>query len=144
MSRSPRRSPRPAILAASAAFAVALGLGGCGGAPCPSLAADLCEGGDADYCKAVDAWLQTRLVDPQTKQPLGAAERDQMCTAIHKNVEMFYGYQFKSKQKILGEPDFILASQKKAREEARAYEAAMKEIKKDDEEQGGGGANMSD
>lgn len=127
----------------SAVFAVALG--GCG-QPCPNLAADLCEGGDAEYCKAVDAWLQTRLVDPRTKEPLGPAERDQMCTAIHKNVEMFFGYQFKAKQKILGEPDFILASQKKAREEAAAYEQAMKEIKKDgdDEQGGGGGANMSD
>lgn len=138
--------PRPlrslAALAAPAALAVLLG--GCGD-PCPNLATALCEGGDDDYCKAVDAWLQTRLVDPQTKEPLGSAERDQMCTAIHKNVEMFFGYRFKARQKILGEPDFILASQKKAREEARAYEEAMKEIKKDDDEQGGGGgANMSD
>lgn len=132
------------MLVAPAALAVLVG--GCG-EPCPNLAVALCDGGDPDYCKAVDAWLQTRLVDPETKQPLGNAERNQMCTAIHSNVEMFFGYRFKARQKILGEPDFILASQKKAREEARAYEAAMKELetkKDDDEGGGGGGANMSD
>lgn len=117
------------------------GLAGCG-EPCPRLAKDLCDGGDAEYCAAVAAWLDTRLVDPQTKEPLPPAPRDQMCEAIHANVEMFYGYQFKAKQKILGEPHFILASQKKAQEEARAYEQAMKELK--DEDAAGGGANMSD
>lgn len=118
------------------------GLAGCGGDPCPRLAKALCDGGDDEYCAAVSAWLETRLVEPTTKQPLGQAERAQMCDAIHSNVEMFYGYQFKAKQKILGEPHFILASQKKAQEEAKAYEQAMKELK--DDEPGGGGANMSD
>lgn len=116
------------------------GLAGCG-EPCPRLSKDLCDGGDAEYCAAVSAWLETRLVDPQTKQPLDQAAKDQMCSAIHDNVEMFFGYQFKAKQKILGEPHFILASQKKAQDEARAYEEAMKDLKDDE---GGGGANMSD
>ena len=130
------RAVSPAVL-----LVMSIGLVGCGD-PCPRLAKALCDGADDQYCAAVSTWLDTRLVDPQTKQPLGAAERDQMCSAIHDNVEMFYGYQFKAKQKILGEPHFILASQKKAQEEAKAYEAAMKEIK--DEEPGAGGANMSD
>ncbi|MFY0542408.1 hypothetical protein [Nannocystis pusilla] len=88
----------------------------------------VCAGGDADYCAAVDAWLATRLVDPATKEPLVGEARDQMCGAIYDNVEMFYAYQFKAKQKLLGEPDFILASQKKAQEEAEAYEEASKKI----------------
>lgn len=132
--RVTRAIPQLVLLAMSVA-----GLAGCG-EPCQRLAKGLCDGGDAQYCEAVSAWLETRLVDPATKQPLGQAERAQMCSAIHDNVEMFYGYQFKAKQKVLGEPHFILASQKKAQEEARAYEEARKEL----EEGGGGGANMSD
>lgn len=116
----------------------------CGGDPCATLSAGLCDGGDKEYCAQVDAWLQTRLIDPETKEPLRGEPRDQMCTAIYKNVEIFYGYQFKAKQKLLGEPEFILASQKKAREEARAYEEAMERLRKEDEQGQGGGANMSD
>lgn len=119
----------------------ALASGGCGD-PCSRLSAAVCEGGDAEYCAAVDAWLQTRLVDPETKEPLDREARDQMCGAIHKNVEVFFAYQFKAKQKILGEPDFILASQKKAKEEAEAYEEATRKIKEEDDS--AGGANMSD
>lgn len=132
-----RALPRAVLLAMSVA-----GFAGCGGDPCQQLVKGLCDGGDDEYCAAVAGWLETRLVDPATKQPLAQPERHQMCGAIHANVEMFYGYQFKAKQKILGEPHFILASQKKAQEEAKAYEEAMKEIK--DEEPGAGGANMSD
>lgn len=118
----------------------------CAGEPCAELGAALCEGGDAEYCAQLAAWLNTRLVDPTTKEPLQGEPRAQMCAAIYKNVEIFYGYQFKAKQKLLGEPDFILASQKKAQEEARAYEEAMQALKSDDENGGGGGggANMSD
>jgi len=123
---------------------LAAGLGGCA-SPCERLSAGVCAGGDADYCAAVDAWLATRLVDPATKEPLDGWARDQMCGAIYDNVEMFYAYQFKAKQKILGEPDFILASQKKAKEEAEAYEEATKKIKQDEDgEESPGGANMSD
>ncbi|MBZ5709091.1 hypothetical protein [Nannocystis pusilla] len=123
---------------------LAVGLGGCAD-PCERLSAGVCAGGDADYCKAVDAWLATRLVDPTTKEPLAGEPRDQMCGAIYDNVEMFYAYQFKAKQKILGEPDFILASQKKAKEEAEAYEEATKKIQQgEDAEESPGGANMSD
>jgi hypothetical protein len=116
------------------------------GDPCERLSKGICAGGDADYCAAVDAWLQTRLVDPATKEPLVGEARDQMCGAIYDNVEMFYGYQFKARQKILGEPDFILASQKKAKEEAEAYEEATRKIKQQgqDDEESPGGANMSD
>lgn len=122
----------------------AIGLGGCAD-PCERLSKGVCGGGDADYCAAVDAWLATRLIDPATKEPLAGEARDQMCGAIYDNVEMFYAYQFKAKQKILGEPDFILASQKKAKEEAEAYEEATKKIKEgQDDEESPGGANMSD
>ena len=102
------------------------------------------DGGDAEYCAAVDAWLQTRLVDPATKEPLVGEPRAQMCSAIHDNVEMYYAYRFKARQKILGEPDFILASQKKAQQEAQAYEEATRKIKEQDDEPEQGGANMSD
>lgn len=123
---------------------LAAGLGGCAD-PCERLSAGICNGGDAEYCAAVDAWLATRLVDPATKEPLVGEPRNQMCGAIYDNVEMFYGYQFKARQKILGEPDFILASQKKAKEEAEAYEEATKKIKQQgDDDESPGGANMSD
>lgn len=121
---------------------LAVGLGGCA-SPCERLSKGVCAGGDADYCAAVDAWLATRLVDPATKEPLVGEARDQMCGAIYDNVEMFYAYQFKAKQKLLGEPDFILASQKKAQEEAEAYEEASKKINEEPGESPGG-ANMSD
>jgi hypothetical protein len=120
-------------------------VGACGGDPCARLSAGICAGGDADYCAAVDAWLQTRLVDPATREPLQGEPRAQMCTAIHGNVEIFHGYMFKARQKIYGEPDFILASQKKAQEEMQAYEEASRKLKEqDDDEESPGGANMSD
>jgi hypothetical protein len=33
-----------------------------------------------------------------------------MCTAIHGSVDIFNAYRFKAKQKLLGEPDFTVAS----------------------------------
>ena len=80
------------------------------GEPCPSLSKALCDGGEADYCAKVDEWLAGRLIDPQTKEPLQGAPRDQMCTAIHGSVDIFNAYRFKAKQKLLGEPDFTVAS----------------------------------
>lgn len=138
----PARAP---YLVRSLSLLLATALTGCGD-PCERLSKGICDGGDADYCAAVDAWLQTRLIDPATKEPLVGEARAQMCGAIHDNVEMFYGYQFKAKQKILGEPDFILASQKKAKEEAEAYEEATRKLKEPggDDEESPGGANMSD
>ena len=140
--RAPLRSSTRPVLGATL-LAAAVVSGGCGGDPCARLSAGVCDGGDAEYCAAVDAWLQTRLIDPATKEPLQGEAREQMCGAIYRNVEVFYGYQFKARQKILGEPDFILASQKKAKEEAEAYEEATRRIKEEAEEEIGG-ANMSD
>lgn len=119
-------------------------VGACGGDPCARLSEGICAGGDDDYCAAVDAWLQTRLVDPATKEPLQGEPRAQMCSAIHGNVEIFHGYMFKARQKILGEPDFVLASQKKAQEEMAAYEEAQRKLKEQEDEDSPGGANMSD
>lgn len=80
------------------------------GAPCPRLSKALCDGGEAAYCAQVDEWLAGRLIDPETKEPLQGAPRDQMCTAIHGSVDIFNAYRFKAKQKLLGEPDFTVAS----------------------------------
>jgi len=74
------------------------------------LSAALCDGGDPAYCQDVDGWLQQRLIDPETKQPLAGAARDQMCGTIHGSVDVFNAYSFKAKQKLRGEPDFTLAS----------------------------------
>lgn len=98
--------PLRAVLAALAASAA---LSACG-EPCARLSEALCDGGDPSYCKDVDAWLQTRLIDPETKAPLVGEARDQMCGAIYKSVDIFNGYRFKAKQKLRGEPDFTLAS----------------------------------
>jgi hypothetical protein len=70
----------------------------------------LCDGGDPAYCQEVDGWLQQRLIDPETKQPLAGEARDQMCGTIYKSVDVFNAYRFKAKQKLRGEPDFTLAS----------------------------------
>lgn len=88
---------------------MALLLVGCG-EPCQRLSAALCDGGEADYCAKVDEWLAGRLVDPATKDPLQGEPRVQMCTTIHGSVDIFNAYRFKAKQKILGEPDFTVAS----------------------------------
>lgn len=80
------------------------------GEPCPRLSKALCDGGEAAYCAQVDEWLAGRLIDPATKEPLQGAARDQMCTAIHGSVDIFNAYRFKAKQKLLGEPDFTVAS----------------------------------
>ena len=98
--------PLRAVLAALAASAA---LTACG-EPCPRLSAALCDGGDPAYCQDVDGWLQQRLIDPETKQPLAGAARDQMCGTIHGSVDVFNAYSFKAKQKLRGEPDFTLAS----------------------------------
>lgn len=116
----------------------------CGGEPCARLSKALCAGGDDDYCAAVDAWLQSRLVDPETKAPLQGEARAQMCTSIYDNVEIFHGYKFKARQKIYGEPDFILASQKRAQEEMRAFEEAQRKLKEQEDQEAPVGANMSD
>lgn len=83
---------------------------GCGGDPCEKLSEALCDGGEQAYCEQVDAWLATRLVDPQTSEPLAGEPRAQMCGTIYKSVDIFNAYRFKAKQKILGVPDFTLAS----------------------------------
>ena len=95
-----------AVLAALAACA----LPACGGEPCAALSEALCDGGDPAYCQQVDGWLQTRLIDPETKASLEGQPRTQMCTTIHGSVDIFNAYRFKAKQKLLGEPDFTLAS----------------------------------
>lgn len=95
-----------AVLLASAACVVSA----CGGEPCAKLSEALCDGGDPDYCQQVDGWLAGRLIDPQTKAPLEGEARTQMCTTIHGSVDIFNAYRFKAKQKLLGEPDFTLAS----------------------------------
>lgn len=84
-------------------------LAGCG-EPCASLSKALCDGGEDAYCAQVDGWLNSRLIDPQTKEPLQGAARTQVCTAIHGSVDIFNAYRFKAKQKLLGEPDFTVAS----------------------------------
>ena len=98
--------PLRAVLAALAASAA---LTACG-EPCARLSEALCDGGDPAYCQQVDGWLQQRLIDPVTKEPLAGAARDQMCGTIHKSVDIFNAYRFKAKQKLRGEPDFTLAS----------------------------------
>jgi hypothetical protein len=98
--------PLRAVLAALAASAA---LTACG-EPCARLSEALCDGGDPAYCQDVDGWLQQRLVDPATKEPLAGEARDQMCGTIYKSVDVFNAYRFKAKQKLRGEPDFTLAS----------------------------------
>ena len=98
--------PLRAVLAALAASAA---LTACG-EPCPRLSEALCDGGSPDYCKQVDGWLEQRLIDPATKEPLTGGARDQMCGTIYGSVDIFNAYRFKAKQKLLGEPDFTLAS----------------------------------
>ena len=95
-----------ALFAASVAWALAA----CGGEPCADLSKALCDGGEAAYCAEVDAWLATRVIDPETKLPLEGEARAQMCRTISGSVDIFNAYRFKAKQKILGEPDFTLAS----------------------------------
>ncbi len=97
--------PLHALLAALTASA----LSACG-EPCANLSKALCDGGDPAYCQQVDAWLATRLIDPETKAPLEGQPRVQMCSTIYGSVDIFNAYRFKAKQVILGEPDFTLAS----------------------------------
>jgi len=80
------------------------------GEACADLSEALCDGGDASYCKEVDGWLASRLIDPKTKAPLEGEPRAQVCRTIHGSVDIFNAYRFKAKQKLLGEPDFTLAS----------------------------------
>ena len=80
------------------------------GEPCANLSEALCDGGDPAYCQQVDGWLAGRLVDPQTKAPLEGEARTDTCRTIHGSVDIFNAYRFKAKQKLLGEPDFTLAS----------------------------------
>lgn len=98
--------PLRAVLAALAASAA---LTACG-EPCARLSEALCDGGDPAYCQEVDGWLQQRLIDPATKEPLAGEARTQMCGTIYKSVDVFNAYRFKAKQKLRGEPDFTLAS----------------------------------
>lgn len=100
--------PLRAVFAALAAISVSA-LTACG-EPCANLSEALCDGGDPAYCQQVDAWLANRLIDPATKEPLAGEARVQMCTTIHGSVDIFNAYRFKAKQKLLGEPDFTLAS----------------------------------
>ena len=83
----------------------------------------------ADYLVSIDRTFSTIPVPKLRLKKIGWTKLNLLTAAINK-------------QKILGEPHFILASQTKAQEEAKAYEEAMKELK--DDEPGGGGANMSD
>ncbi len=80
------------------------------GEPCANLSEALCDGGDPAYCQQVDGWLAARLVDPQTKEPLAGEARTDTCRTIHGSVDIFNAYRFKAKQKLLGEPEFTLAS----------------------------------
>lgn len=151
--------PLRAVLAALAASAA---LTACG-EPCARLSEALCDGGDPAYCQQVDGWLQQRLVDPATKEPLTGEARDQMCGTIYKSVDVFNAYRFKAKQKLLGVPDFTLASSTPAANKADptpepkpALKAAAvvpptppaepepKEEDKVEDKPGQGGANMSD
>jgi hypothetical protein len=91
------------------AVVAALVLPACG-EPCARLSKALCDGGEDAYCAQVDEWLRGRLIDPETKEPLQAEARDQMCTTIYGSVDIFNAYRFKAKQKLLGEPDFTLKS----------------------------------
>lgn len=91
------------------AVVVALVLAACGD-PCARLSTALCDGGAPDTCVKVDEWLQGRLIDPETKDPLQGEARTQMCTAIYGSVDIFNAYRFKAKQKVLGEPDFTMKS----------------------------------
>ncbi len=106
--------PLRAVLALFAACA----LPGCAGEPCADLSKALCDGGDAAYCEQVDGWLASRLIDPETKAPLEGQPRAQMCGTIYKSVDIFNAYRFKAKQKLLGEPDFTLASSTPAENKA--------------------------
>jgi hypothetical protein len=92
-----------------AALAASAALTACG-EPCARLSEALCDGGDPAYCQEVDGWLQQRLIDPATKEPLAGEARAQMCGTIYKSVDVFNAYRFKAKQKLRGEPDFTLAS----------------------------------
>lgn len=91
------------------AVVAALVLPACGD-PCARLSKALCDGGEDAYCTQVDGWLNGRLIDPETKQPLVGQPREQMCTAIYGSVDIFNAYRFKAKQKLLGEPDFTMKS----------------------------------
>lgn len=102
------RSIKALFAVLTAGFAVGA-VTGCG-EPCANLSVALCDGGDAAYCQQVDAWLATRLIDPETREPLVGEPRTQMCGTIYKSVDIFNAYRFKAKQVILGEPDFTLAS----------------------------------
>ena len=88
------------------------------GEPCANLSEALCDGGDPAYCQQVDAWLASRLIDPNTKGPLEGEARTQTCRTIHGSVDIFNAYRFKAKQKLLGEPDFTLASSTPAENKA--------------------------
>jgi hypothetical protein len=92
-----------------AALAASAALTACG-EPCARLSEALCDGGDPAYCQEVDGWLQQRLIDPATREPLAGEARAQMCGTIYKSVDVFNAYRFKAKQKLRGEPDFTLAS----------------------------------
>ena len=149
--------PLRAVLAALAASAA---LTACGGEPCARLSDALCDGGDPAYCQQVDGWLQTRLIDPETKAPLVGEARDQMCGTIYKSVDVFNAYRFKAKQKLLGEPDFTLASSTPAANKAEPTPEPKPELKpaavapptppvldpnaKDEEKAAPGGVDMND
>lgn len=117
-------SPFPALRRLAALATASVALIGCGG-PCEELRAWVCDGRGEDYCVQVDAFLAERQVDGDGKTLEGAA-REESCRMIVSNVELKHAYRFKAKEKLLGEPYFEVAKNRKPSDEASEGEAEDK------------------
>ena len=90
---------------------------GCGG-PCERLRAHVCDGRGEDYCKQVDDFLDSQLVGANGEK-LSGEIREESCRVILGNVELSHAYRHKAKEKLLGEPYFEVAKNRKPEDEAK-------------------------
>lgn len=122
--RRPASSPSPALRRLAALVAASAALVGCGG-PCEQLREFVCDGRGEDYCVQVDRFLAERQVDGDGKALEGAA-REESCRMIITNVELQHAYRFKAREKLLGEPYFEVAKNRKPTDEESKAEDEKK------------------
>ncbi|HRI06882.1 MAG TPA: hypothetical protein PKW35_03640 [Nannocystaceae bacterium] len=105
----PKR-PISRLLSALGVGAIALATG-CG-SPCERLRAYVCDGRGEEYCKQVDGFLDTTLVG-EGGAKLAGEPREEACRVVLGNVELQNAYRHKAKEKLLGEPYWEVAKNRK-------------------------------
>lgn len=106
------RPKRPISRLLRALGVAAIGLAtGCG-SPCERLRAYVCDGRGEEYCKQVDGFLDTALVG-EGGATLSGESREEACRVVLGNVELQNAYRHKAKEKLLGEPYWEVAKNRK-------------------------------